>query len=114
MQVSSLRLPPPNSLNGGGYYLGSNIYSYSPIDLAVAGVECTKRCLVCTDLEKFFYQGYHALSENKLSMTIQHFDGYIETESISYFKKQIVIYKSKDILDLMIKNAPLTFKWVNI
>lgn len=117
-----LYLPEPDGINNGGYSVPSKYKgdwrksftqprpAYSPIDLLVAGIEAVN-------------------SEKKVSSLVGFFDSYRDRTILSTYYVHIIIkmdvIKTITIAEaitlgkenrsfelVMIKNAPLTWKWV--
>lgn len=116
-----LHLSVPDQFNTGGYCIptdAGSVYVYSQIDLLVAGLESLHRNVNVYDLSKFFdlYRGTIMSSLSSVYL------GY-QISSIAYgdsiFYRPIIdiianiqYTRDEDFLNVLRKNAPLTFKWV--
>ena len=102
-----LHLPVPTVDNGGGYLLPTG-YSYSPIDLLVAGLEAVRLNKQVYNLAQFFDTYRAMLSMSKICLTVQYNEQVIH-ESI--FCLRVMCLENDKLLTVMRKNAPLSFKW---
>jgi hypothetical protein len=116
-----LQLPVPDSINTGGYCIPSprgSLYIYSPIDLLVAGLEAYEKGEIVTDLTQFFdkCRGYvHSMFDVTLAVSSVGEGGLppaIRSKCIAEWIALIEIYQNYDLFKVMLRNAPLTFKWV--
>ncbi len=113
-----VQLPVPDSINTGGFCIptpSGSVYTYSQIDLLVAGLEGELTNQVIYNLVRFFdnYRGRSMLSEYRIYLTVRG-PNFVTALSISEWKAFILINKCEELLKVMRKNAPLTFKWVKI
>lgn len=104
-----LRLPIPTPENSGGYLTPIG-YTYSDIDLLVAGLEAVELKKDVTNLAQFFDSHRNMISMSKVKLTFS-IDNEIYHESILCIKNRILATKNENLLTVMQKNAPLTFKW---
>ena len=107
-----LRLPSPDSLNTGGYMIPTSkgtIYSYSPIDLAVASLEAKRLHLIPTDLQRFFTQNKFRLSETLLHLGFAREDT-VYIYSITQWKVLMNDPFYSGIIPILKTNAPLTMR----
>lgn len=108
-----LSLPPANGINNGGYKWPCNSsdgysHEYSPIDLLVAGIEALRRNIVITSLVSFFDKNREGCeSESEVYVTL--LDDRIYTYPVAQIKQKCKL--DQDLYKLMLRNAPLTFKW---
>lgn len=121
MPVVDIRLLPlslslPDGINNGGYKIpnvSSFDHVYSPIDLLVAGIEALRRDIIVTSLVSFFdnnRDGCTSESEVFITLLDSNLDNSINTRPIAWIKQESKL--DKDLYKLMLRNAPLTFKWV--
>ena len=110
-------LPQPDGLNNGGYSIpdldGHTLFEYSPIDLLVSGIEACRLGVKILNLPAFFYLYRNLFSELQVYLAILDNDN-VEFKSIADWKLIIKSLKNAPLLTIMSKNAPLTFKWVQI
>ena len=116
-----LSIPKADGLNNGGYkipfYSGNwkitSKEEYSPIDLLVAGLEAKRRNIIITSLVSFFDQNRNILSsETEIYLTLHSTHcveclGQILTKNIAWIK----CFNDLELNKIMLRNAPLTFKW---
>lgn len=108
-----VQLPPATQENGGGFYLGNNCFSYSPIDLAVVCLETEFSKIACKNLLHFFNTKKTYLVEHELNVAIK-IKEHLVIDDIARWKTIILNNKDLDLLLFFQKIAPLTFKWVTI
>jgi hypothetical protein len=99
-----LRLPPPSSLECGGYMIAS-AYQYSPIDLLVAGLSALRLGLYIYSLNDFFntYQS-PSLVEHEIYLTYR-INRDVYTSNIAYIKTQ----NYRPLVKVLHYHAPFTF-----
>ena len=103
LSLLPLDLEKPTDLNTGGYMAPRVGYCYSPIDLAVAGLEAMLRDLRVTRLSSIFNGPMIAPHEIQLGVTMDN--GPI-VKSVSY----LFNLNDKDLTRILRKNAPLTIR----
>jgi len=112
-----LSLPKPDAINACGYLLpktgGGSYYEYSPLDLLVAGLEAGLMGFFCLDLAHFFESRSVILSESKIYLTVIEYDSkkYYH-DSILGFKALIQFSGNSELLKVLKRNAPWTFRKV--
>lgn len=102
-----LCLSPPNKLNTGGYqnYITKE-YDYSPIDIAIAGLEEEKE--IIKDLSTWFID-----NDNPMSKTIVHIIILLKNIPYSYSVLEwefIASRANNELRHLLKRNAPFTFR----
>lgn len=103
-----LYLPSPTEFNTGGFLVPSpsgSFFTYSTIDLLVAGYTAAVRGEEVHDLVKYFDSFRDLTMVGEYFVYITYIKDQIMTRSIAYIKN------IETDLSLMIRNAPLTFKW---
>ena len=112
-----LALPVANNINSGGYLLPvlkgnkwESTYSYSHIDLLVAGLEAYWLGVEVTNLSAFFDEHRVQYSCSKLYLAVK-FDLEIKIKTIAEWKLVLVTQDNPELKQVLKKNAPLTFKW---
>ena len=117
-----LHLPPPDEISSGGFVVPyvdpvtgkvRTLPAYSNIDLLIAGLEAVRKGVIVYSLTNFFDVNRVMMSDHDVVITISS-DAVINTWSIAQIKSHILINKDGEMLRIMMKNAPLTFKWVRI
>lgn len=108
-----LRLSVPTLITSGGYLLPPDQPAYSPIDILIAGLEAQRLSLLVTNLLSFFDTHKLMYSDNLVTITLEN-NGYLQCLPIAAIKSLIVSDKDHGLLKLMRRNAPLTFKWMDI
>ena len=103
-----LHLESPDGINNGGY-MGPE--GYSSIDLLVAGLEAYRLGTRVLNLTQFFDNHRLMLSDHWVTLSVSRYEVII-SQSILEWKNYIKINKEIDLKAMLIKNAPLTFKWV--
>lgn len=110
-----LSLSAANGINNGGYKLpniNGVIHEYSPIDLLIAGIEAQRRDIIVTSLVSFFdnnRDGCSSESDVHVILLYSDLEKYIKMYTIAQVKQEIKF--DKNLYKLMLRNAPLTFKW---
>jgi hypothetical protein len=110
-----ISLPVADGINNGGFKVPNSIntstHEYSPIDLLIAGIEALRRDIIVTSLASFFDNNRDGCSsESDVYITLKDIGG-IYTWSISRLRQEIKFDDS--LYKMMLRNAPLTFKWVD-
>jgi hypothetical protein len=112
LSLTDLVLPPPSGGNTGGYKYNLKpntppVFVYSPIDLAIAGVESVLNPLghKIKNLSRWFRDDYKQLSDHYVFVLLVN-DGSVDPISIAHLKLK------KEYKKLMALNAPFTFKGV--
>lgn len=104
-----LYLPYPDALNSGGYLVptpSGSVYTYSQIDLLIAGIESRYLGIKVNSLIDFFKDHLNRIADHKVYITVENND-LIDTFSIAFIK--VLCSSDKDLLKMMLKNAPFTF-----
>jgi hypothetical protein len=113
-----LHLPVPNSVNTGGYTIpserGQSIYVYSQIDLLIAGLEADRMGYLVDNLGHFFDKFRFMMSDFDVFLAVKRDEDPIVTKSVGLWKAQILSTNNEALLQVLRRNAPLTFKWVKI
>lgn len=116
--LTKLDLPLPNEGNCGGYRqfidtvtYNDSIFTYSPIDICVAGLTSIYTQETIIDLSKWFVNNPEPLGEAWVTCTILHTKtNTIINENIAALK---VICKYNSAIRKLLKvNAPFTFRRV--
>lgn len=101
---SPLKLPTPTLVETGGFPKG-----YSPIDTAIAYLECKSLGTTTNNLSVFYYQNRNIFTEHRFYLHIAVND-VILVLSISEIKT-LILNGNKELLHVMQKAAPLAFRW---
>ena len=105
-----LRLPLPDGINNGGYVVPTPVgamSAYSPVDLLVAGLSGDR----ITNLVEFFdkYRVKYIPHMDEVFLTLE-MDNEIVHKTIPMLKVSCEV--DTDLLKVLRRNAPLTFKWI--
>lgn len=117
IEAFPLCLPPPDGINNGGYCIPTpegSMYAYSPIDILIAGLEASRLDITISDLPAFFCKKRVCFSANLVYVAIQGDDGFITSNSMQWWLLLAESQKSKDLVRIFNKNAPLFFRWVQV